>query len=105
MSSVDWYTPGGVPATGSSGSSAAMRGELALIETALDKLPAFSGNGSKILALNSGATAVTVIAMLDEDNMTSNSNTQPATQQSIKAYVDATVLNESLLYFFGSFGV
>ena len=40
------------------------------------------------LALASGAT---VTAINDEDNMSSNSATALATQQSIKAYVDATV--------------
>ena len=35
-------------------------------------------------------TGVSGSAILDEDNMASNSNTQLATQQSIKAYVDAT---------------
>jgi len=36
-------------------------------------------------------TSVSGSAVLDEDNMASNSNTQLATQQSIKAYVDAEV--------------
>jgi len=35
-------------------------------------------------------TGVSGSAILDEDNMASNSATQLATQQSIKAYVDAT---------------
>ena len=37
----------------------------------------------------SGTGAVTVTDILDEDNMASNSATALATQQSIKAYVDA----------------
>ena len=41
-------------------------------------------------------TAVSGTAVLDEDNMASNSDTQVATQQSIKAYVDATVTAEDL---------
>ncbi len=36
-------------------------------------------------------TAVSGTAVLDEDNMASDSNTQLATQQSIKAYVDSSV--------------
>ncbi len=40
------------------------------------------------LTLASGST---VTAILDQDNMSSNSNTSLATQQSIKAYVDSTV--------------
>ena len=38
-----------------------------------------------------GADATTVTGILDEDNMNSNSNVKLATQQSIKAYVDAQV--------------
>jgi hypothetical protein len=45
------------------------------------------------LALASGAT---VTAILDEDAMTSNSATALATQQSIKAYVDAQVTAQDL---------
>jgi hypothetical protein len=41
-------------------------------------------------------TAVSGSAVLDEDNMSSDSATQVATQQSIKAYVDATVTGEDL---------
>ena len=42
-------------------------------------------------------TTVSGTAILDEDNMATNSATQLATQQSIKAYVDATVTAEDLL--------
>ena len=41
-------------------------------------------------------TGVSGTAVLDEDNMASNSATQAATQQSIKAYVDTTLQNEDL---------
>ena len=41
-------------------------------------------------------TAVSGTAVLDEDNMASNSATQVATQQSIKAYVDAQLTAEDL---------
>ena len=41
-------------------------------------------------------TAVSGSAILDEDNMASDSNTKLATQQSIKAYVDSTVTAEDL---------
>ncbi len=53
------------------------------------------------LALASGAT---VTAILDEDNLSSDSNTALATQQSIKAYVDNEVSNVSVgdLSFVGS---
>ena len=45
------------------------------------------------LVLNSGTT---VTSILDEDGLTSNSNTSLATQQSIKAYVDAQVTAQDL---------
>ena len=48
---------------------------------------------STSLALASGAT---VTGILDEDNMGTNSATQLATQQSIKAYVDAQVTAQDL---------
>ena len=41
-------------------------------------------------------TAVSGTAVLDEDNMASNSATQVATQQSIKAYVDSQITAEDL---------
>jgi len=41
-------------------------------------------------------TAVSGTAVLDEDNMSSNSATQLATQQSVKAYVDAQVTASDL---------
>ena len=41
-------------------------------------------------------TGVSGSAFLDEDDMSSNSATKFASQQSIKAYVDATVTNENL---------
>ncbi len=42
------------------------------------------------------ATGATVTGILDEDNMATNSATQLATQQSIKAYVDSTVTAQDL---------
>tara|TARA_B100000579_G_scaffold317460_1_gene267020 strand:+ start:970 stop:2520 length:1551 start_codon:yes stop_codon:yes gene_type:complete len=42
------------------------------------------------------ATGATVTGILDEDNMATNSATQLATQQSIKAYVDDTVTAQDL---------
>ena len=41
-------------------------------------------------------TAVSGSAVLDEDDLSSNSATKLATQQSIKAYVDSTVTQEDL---------
>ena len=52
--------------------------------------------GLSTLASFKGATGATVTAILDEDTMTSNSATALATQQSIKAYVDAQVTASDL---------
>ena len=51
-----------------------------------------SGTGTVILEnLKIGASGSTVTTILDEDNMSSDSATSLATQQSIKAYVDSEV--------------
>jgi len=49
-----------------------------------------------------GATGATVTGILDEDAMNTNSATQLATQQSIKAYVDASGTSVGLLLFYGA---
>jgi hypothetical protein len=53
-----YYTPSGTPATGSQGSSANMRSELALIEDGFDLLPSLTGNANKLIGVNSGETAL-----------------------------------------------
>ena len=50
-----------------------------------------SGDGNGLIALN--ADGISGTAIKDEDNMTSNSATHLATQQSIKAYVDLKTQN------------
>ena len=50
-----------------------------------------SGTGAVVLENLKVGTGATVTTILDEDNMSSNSATALATQQSIKAYVDAEV--------------
>ena len=54
----DFYQDSGSPGTGSQGSSATMRAEFAAIESGFDKLPALTGNGGKLVAVNSGGTAL-----------------------------------------------
>lgn len=56
----DFYTVSGAPSTSSAGSSSTMRAEFAAIAAAFDKAPGLSGNGSKAVIVNSGATALTV---------------------------------------------
>ena len=76
--------------------------EFVFIADATESSNTFTGTKSAIRtgAINSaaitatsftGASGATVTAFLDEDNMNSNSATAAATQQSIKAYVDAEV--------------
>ena len=50
-----------------------------------------SGTGTVVLENLKVGTGATVTTILDEDNMASNSATALATQQSIKAYVDAEI--------------
>ena len=57
----EYYNHTTVPATSSSLSSATIRAEFDAVEAGTDKLPTLSGNGSKILAVNSGATALEAI--------------------------------------------
>lgn len=53
-----YYDHGTFPATNAQGTSAAMRAELDLIEAGFAKLPTLSGNGNKVVVVNSGATAL-----------------------------------------------
>jgi len=56
-----------------------------------------SGTGTVVLEnLKIGTSGSTVTTILDEDNMSSNSDTSLATQQSIKAYVDSQVTAQDL---------
>ena len=50
-----------------------------------------SGTGTIVLENLKVGTGATVTTILDEDNMSSNSDTALATQQSIKAYVDSEI--------------
>ena len=62
--------------------------------------PTFAGatvNGTVEFDGLSGTGAVTVTDILDQDNMSSNSATALATQQSIKAYVDSQVATSDTL--------
>jgi hypothetical protein len=59
MAASDYYTPSGWPSTGTSGTSSPARAELLLIKTGIsEKLPDLSGNGSKLVQVNAGATAL-----------------------------------------------
>ena len=60
MAGSEYYNHTTFPATGSAGSSAAMRSELESIESGFGKLPDLSGNAGKIVKVNSGATGMDV---------------------------------------------
>lgn len=58
----DYYDHGSYPATSASGTSSPMRAEFDLVTTGIsNKLPTITGNGSKIIAVNSGATVLEAI--------------------------------------------
>jgi hypothetical protein len=62
MAVSDYYSHTTYPANGAQGSASAMRSELESIETGISaKLPDLSGNGGKIVAINSGATALEAV--------------------------------------------
>ena len=58
---TEYFTASAVPATSANLSSAAIRGEFALVEAGFAKLPTLSGNGDEFVVVNSGATALTSI--------------------------------------------
>lgn len=57
----DWYDVSGAPANNAQLSSATMRSEFALVQTAMNKLPTLTGNGSKPIFVNAGATALETV--------------------------------------------
>lgn len=56
MPANDYYNKNNVPSTGSSGSSATIRGEYAAVETGFSKLAPLTGNGGKFVLINSGGS-------------------------------------------------
>ncbi len=57
----EFFTKSGYPGTRAAAVSASLRAEIAAIEAGFDKLPALSGNGGEIIAVNSGATGLEAI--------------------------------------------
>ena len=53
-----FYDHTSYPANGAPLSSSAMRAELDAIEAGFDKMPTLTGNGSKLIRVNSGGTAL-----------------------------------------------
>lgn len=57
-----YYDHTSYPSQGAAGSSSAARAEFELIEAGFNKLPVLAGNGSEIVSINAGATALESIA-------------------------------------------
>lgn len=55
---TDWYTPTGNPTPGSVISSAIIRSEYSLIGSSFTKLPALTGNASKVVGVNASGTGL-----------------------------------------------
>lgn len=70
MPSNEYYDHTTYPANGAQGSSSAMRTELESIEDGFDKLPTLTGNGSKIVRVNAGATALEAVSAVPAAQMT-----------------------------------
>lgn len=68
MAGSEYYDHTTYPSTGSPGSSSAMRAELELIEAGFGRLPALSGNGDKVVVVNSGETALEAAATTGTGN-------------------------------------
>lgn len=54
----NFFTATGTPSQGSGITSPNVRAEFALIEQGFNKLPTLTGNGSKLVRINSGATGM-----------------------------------------------
>ena len=59
MPANDYYDSTNVPATGAAVTSATLRAEYNLIESAFNKCPPLTGNGGKVVIVNAGGTALT----------------------------------------------
>lgn len=68
MSAGEYYDHTTYPTTGSFGASSSLRTELDNIEAGFGKLPDLSGNGSKVVAVNSGGTALEAITTTGTGN-------------------------------------
>lgn len=79
-----YYTHVTYPAPNAPGSSAALRNELDLVTAGFDKLPTLSGNGNKVVVINSGGTAMTSTVSLS--GLTLNSTTIGATTPASGAF-------------------
>ncbi len=69
----NYYTHGTYPTPNSPGSSALLRAELDLVSAGFDKLPSLVvGNANKLVAVNSGGTALTVVSAIGSLDVVDN---------------------------------
>lgn len=61
----DFFNDSGYPATRASGASSAMRAQLAAIAAAFDKMPVLTGNGGKLVGINTGGTALETVTAIN----------------------------------------
>ena len=59
----DFFNATGNPSTSASGSSSTMRTEFSSVGAGFDKLPTLTANGSKLVRVNAGATALEAVAV------------------------------------------
>jgi hypothetical protein len=69
MAANEYYSHGAYPSTGSAGSSASMRSELDAVTAGFALLPTIAANGGKVVAINPGATALTVLSTTGTGNV------------------------------------
>lgn len=72
----EYFNASGVPSTGAALNSATMRGEFSSIGAGFDKLPTMTGNGNKVVTVNSGGTALTATAATALSGMAIGTNVQ-----------------------------
>lgn len=67
--SNDYYNPTGWPATSSTGTSSTARSEMTLVQAGFDKMVALTGNASKFVRVNSGASAQEAVSATGTGNV------------------------------------
>lgn len=87
----EFFTPSGTPASGSFGSSSAVRSEFASVEDAFDKLPALTGNGGEMVAVNAGGTALESVTTTGTGNGVRATSPSLTTPTMANAYVSGVL--------------
>lgn len=93
--SNEYYSPSGAPATSAQGSSSVMRAEFTSIQSAFALLPTMSGNGLKVVRVNSGATALEAVAVTGTGSVVMS--TSPTLVTPTLGVATATTINKVTL--------